>query len=87
MSDERKIKRISAILRLTSNLFYADRFEDVDNMLTDAEEETDITMRLGWLAATLPAKSKLKNRGRYFDNTAELLKADPRRDKLLQGLK
>lgn len=69
-------------------LFYADKFSEVDAELASIQVRSVSTaMLIGYLTATLPAKSKLPNRAAFYSKVSDELavrgETDPR---LLSGL-
>jgi hypothetical protein len=69
-------------------LFLDGRFDKADQRLASvAVESVSTTMLIGFLTATLPAKSKLKKRAAFFESVSkELSKRGDTDSSLLQGL-
>lgn len=73
-----KDKALDIIFDNVDEAFRAGRFDSIDFLLKDAQFDTDklsINLSLGWLTATLPAKSKLPNRKQFFDAVKKSMEA------------
>jgi hypothetical protein len=79
---------LDELLDSFDTLFFEGRFDKADEMLEAvAVRSVSTTMLIGFLTATLPAKSKLRKRAAFFESVrGELLKRGETDVSLLQGL-
>jgi hypothetical protein len=76
--------RLDVLYARVEELLQAGEFDLLDDFLrwnTTGDLKADTDMKLGWLTATLPAKSKLPSRPAFYDRCAEEIPED-----ILRGL-
>lgn len=79
---------LSAIYSESDEMMSSGRFEDLDRKIAELNpREMSVDVMLGWLTATLPAKSKLPARSRFLSAClAEIVERGEWESGLLTGL-
>lgn len=86
--DFNRDKFVDGVYDWTDELFHAGEFDIVNKWIGDIKvENIDIDFMITVLTTTLPAKSKLSNRSKFYkDVEQEIIKRGEMGDGLLQGL-
>lgn len=79
---------LDKIYELVDKLCWESKWDEINQLLVEANTEANLTLRLGWLTITSCVKSKLPYRSTFYDCTWQMLGefTEQRKQSIMEGL-